>query len=389
MNDTTLAASLLDRARAMKPRLKAQAATVEENRIVSAETIAEFRDAGFFKILQPKAYGGFELPPSVLSDVIYEVASACGSSGWTIAVLGLHQWEVQLLDSEAVAEIWGEDPAILLSSAYAPTGRVEPTEGGFLLTGDYPYSSGCDHAQWAIVGGVRPPRSADDVPTLCGFFVPRSDYEIIDDWKVMGLAGTGSKRLRMEGAFVPERRHHAIFGAAPTPPADTSPIYKLPFGPVFGEMLAAAAHGMAGGLLEQFIERNQARVATLDRSKYSENPDIHRYIAETEYVIRSARKLSHANQQAAFDAVIQGKEQTVIDKARHFWELARSVHACCEAASRLYSISGAHTIFEGDSLQRLFRDLQSAATHMAFNANGYARNYGGMHMGHPNTLNLI
>ncbi len=380
---------LIERARAMKPQLRERAAEVEQARVVGQETISEFREAGFFKILQPKAYGGYEMPPEVLAEVIYEVASACGSSGWTLAVLALHQWEVQLLPDEAIEEIWGEDNNILLSSAYAPTGEVKPTEGGFLLTGEWPYSSGCDHAHWAIVGGVRPPRAEGEEPTLCGFFVPRSEYEIIDDWKTMGLAGTGSKRLRMENVFVPESRHHAIFGAAPPPPDHVSAIYKIPFGLVFGEMLAAASHGMARGILDQYIDRNKSRLAALDRAKYSENPDVHRYIAETEYVIRAARALSHNNQQAAFQAASEGREQPAIDKVRHLWELAKSVHSCTEVISRLYSISGAHTIFEGDSLQRAFRDLHSATTHMAFNFNGYARNYGGMHMGHPNTLNLI
>ncbi len=389
MNDIPTPVSLINAARAMKPQLRERAAQVEEARIVGRETIAEFREAGFFKILQPKSYGGYELPPEVLSDVIFEVASACGSSGWTLAVLALHQWEVQLLPEDAIADIWGDDPNVLLSSAYAPSGNVKPVDGGYELSGEWPYSSGCDHADWAIVGGVRPPRSDDEVPALCGFFVPRSEYEIIDDWNVMGLAGTGSKRIKMDGVFVPERHQHAIFGSAPPPPEDANTIYKIPFALVFVEMLSAAVHGMAMGMLDQFIERNKARLGALDQSKYSENSDIHRYIAETEFVIRSSRMLSHENQRTAFNLAEAGQEQALIDKVRHLWEAAKSVHNCSETCSKLYSVSGAHTLFEGDSLQRLFRDLQSGTMHMAFNYNAYARNYGGMHMGHPNSGSFV
>ncbi len=389
MNETLAPETFIERARAMKPQLRERAAAVEAARIVSDDTISEFRDAGFFRILQPKAYGGYELPPELLTDVIFEVASACGSSGWTLAVLALHQWEVQFLSDEAKAEIWGDDREVLLSSAYAPTGQVAPTEGGYILTGEWPFSSGCDHAEWAILGGIRPPLQDGDPPAQCGFFVPRSEYEIIDDWKTLGLAGTGSKRLKLEGVFVPNHRLHPIFGAAPPPPEDFDPIYKVPFVIVFGEMLAAAAHGMAKGVLDQFVERNQSRIGAMDQSKYADNPDIHRYIAETEFVIRSARALSSSNQQAALEAARQGRPMSTIDKARHLWEFAKSVHTCNEAASRLYSISGAHTIFEGDSIQRSFRDLQSATTHVAFQFNGYARNYGGMQMGHPNNVRLI
>ena len=381
--------SFIERARAMKPQLRERAARVEQERIVGQDTIAEFREAEFFKMLQPKEYGGYELPPSMLTDVIYEVASACGSSGWVLAVLALHQWEVKHLPEQAREEIWGEDRDVLLSSAYAPTGQVEPVDGGFLLSGEWPYSSGCDHAQWAIVGGIRPPMAPGDEPALCSFFVPRSEYEIIDDWQVMGMAGTGSKRLKMEKVFVPNHRHHPIFGAAPTPPAHINAIYKVPFVQVFGEMLAGAAHGMARGILDQYIERNQSRMGAFDRSKYADNPDVHRYIAETEYAIRAARAVSHVNQKAALDAAQDGPEQPLIEKARHLWELSKSVHACTEACTRLYSVSGAHTIFEGDSLQRAVRDLECAVTHVSFVFNSYGRNYGAMHMGHPNTLNLI
>ena len=380
---------IIERARNMKPRLRERAASVEANRLVGEETIAEFKQAGFFKILQPKAYGGYEMRPEVLTDVIYEVAAGCGSSGWTISVLALHQWEVKLLPDEAAAEIWGKDATVLLSSAYAPTGEVRPVEGGFVLNGRWPFSSGCDHAQWAILGGIRPPGGPNEPPAHCGFFVPRADYRIVDDWHPMGLAGTGSKSVVLDNIFVPERRHHPIFGAAPQPAPGSNPIYKLPFGLVFLEMLAAAVYGMARGIFDQFTERSTTRIATLDRSPYSENPDTHRAIAESDYVIRSARALSHANLAAAYDAVDGGYEQPVIDKARHFWEGAKSVHSCAEVAQRIYANSGAHAILEGDSLQRTFRDIQSATTHMAFNFNGYARNYGGMILGHPNLLNLI
>ncbi len=129
--------------------------------------------------------------PEVLTDVIYEVASACGSSGWVIAVLALHQWEVRLLADDVVAEIWGEDPSMLLSSAYAPTGEVRPAEGGFVLSGRWPFSSGCDHAQWAILGGVRPPAGA-------------------------GRAA-GAVRLLRAAHGLPDRRRLAHDGAVPAP----------------------------------------------------------------------------------------------------------------------------------------------------------------------------
>jgi len=385
----TKANELISRARDMKAVLKERSASTEENRRVSDQTIEEFHRAGFFKILQPKRYGGYELPPQVLMDVIFEISSACGSTGWTLAVLALHQWEVQLLPERAMEDIWGQESDVLLSSAYAPTGTVEPAEGGFLLSGQWPYSSGCDHASWAIVGGLRMPEGEGEAPVHCGFFIPREDFTIIDDWRTMGLAGTGSKTLKLDKAFVPQYRHHPIFGAAPPAPADASAIYKIPFGLVFVDALASTVHGIAQGVLDQYVERNQSRLGAMDRSKYADSPDVHRYIAETEYAIRTATALRTGNQQLAFDAAANGCDLSIMQKARHLWEAGKSAHSVTEAINKLYAISGAHTIFEGDSLQRAYRDCQAGVTHMAFNFNAHGRNYGAMKMGHPNSLTFI
>jgi 3-hydroxy-9,10-secoandrosta-1,3,5(10)-triene-9,17-dione monooxygenase len=389
MSDEKLAIELVERARAMKPRLRERSASVEAARVVGQDTINEFHEAGFFKILQPKAYGGYELPITVLTNVIFEIASACGSAGWVYSVLGLHQWEVAQLSAQAIADIWGDDPKALLSSSYAPTGKVELAEGGYLLNGKWRFSSGCDHANWAIIGGVRPPRSAGEEPVLCAFFVSRSDFEIIDDWHTLGLAGTGSKTLSLNNVFVPEHHQHAIFNVVAVP-KDVSPLYKLPYGAVLGEALANAAFGMAQGVLDRFVEINKTRRSAIAQSNYADSPDIHHYIADCAYVIRTARTLSDDNLRRASEAANEGREVPAIDRARHMWEMSKSWNACAEAAAKLFLVSGAQAIFKDDPLQRAFRDVQSAGTHRGaafFDDNG--RNFGAMQLGQPNRLLLV
>lgn len=380
---------LLAKAVAMKSVLRRKAEQVESARIVSSETIAAFKGAGFFRILQPAAFGGYEFSPSALSNIVFEVGRVCGSTAWTLAVLALHQWEVQMLPPQGRDDIWGNDRDVLLSSAYAPTGKVARVEGGFRLSGRWPYSSGCDHADWAILGGVRPPDGQGEAPTLCGFFVPRTEYTIIDDWFTMGLAGTGSKTIELDDVFVPIHRHHPIFGACPPPKGDVAPVYRIPFGLVFIDMLSAAVLGMSAGFHDFFVERNLSRRGAMDGSPYSDNPDVHRYIAEIEYANRSARALLAANQAAVYSQACSGTEIPTLEKARYLWEAGRAAHSCMEATGRLYSISGANTIFAGNEMQRMFRDCQSGVTHMAFNFNLHGRNYGAMRMGHENTLNFI
>lgn len=389
LNEQSLSCNLIERAKAMKIKLKERAASVENDRIVSDVTIAEFHEAGFFKIIQPKEYGGYELPPVVLTEVISQISSACGSSGWVLAVLALHQWEARFLSHQGQEEIWGDNPLNLMSSSYVPSGKVLPVDGGYIISGDWAYSSGCDHAQWAIVGGIRPPVDQGSEPVFCGFFVPRSDYEIIDDWHTFGLSGTGSRTLRLKEVFVPSHRHHPIFGASKPAPGNAGALYKIPFGVLFIEMLAATCRGIAQGALNEFIERNKNRTAALDNAKYSESPDVHLCISETHYAVSSAKALGDKNISDALSIVNRGEDIPIFEQARMLFESGRGVQACNEAIGKLYAQSGAHTIFEGDSLQRLVRDLQAGSTHVAFKQQLYGRNFGSMYMGQPNKVGFI
>lgn len=371
-----LGALLIERARAMKPMLRERSDQTDRERRVSDDSVAKFHEAGFFKILQPREYGGYELPMKVMTDVVFEVGSACGASAWVLAVLGIHMWDVRSLSEETRAEIWGDNPNALLSSAYAPTGEVRAVEGGHVLNGRWPFSSGCDHAQWVILGGLIPSETVGEPPVLQGFFIPRSDYEILDDWHVMGMRGTGSKSIVVKDAFVPARRQHPTMQSSLPNPSDAPLLYHLPFLVVFREPLAAAAYGMAQNALERFVERNSVRKGAFDGSKMAENPAYHRAFAETEYAIRAARALQHANLDATMAELALGNGLDPLRLGRFLSEATYSAQQCYTAISQLFAISGGNGLRDGDPMQLAFRDMTGAATHPSFNFNAYGPRYG-------------
>ena len=127
---------LVARARDMVPVLRARAAECEASRRVPDATIEDFRKAGFFKIVHPAKYGGYELPPTVFFDVCAEIGRGCASSAWVFGIVGIHNWQVGLFPPQAAEDVWGEDPDVLISSSYAPTGKAERVEGGFRLSGE-------------------------------------------------------------------------------------------------------------------------------------------------------------------------------------------------------------------------------------------------------------
>ena len=133
---------LIARARAMVPALKARAKACTAARNVSAESVAEMQAAGFFRVLQPKRWGGYEMSPNVYFDILRTLAEGCMSTAWIYGVIGCHPYELALFHDQAQREVWGSDESTLVSSTYQPVGKVEPAEGGFYLSGRWGFSSG-------------------------------------------------------------------------------------------------------------------------------------------------------------------------------------------------------------------------------------------------------
>ncbi len=114
------AQELIDKARAMGPALRQRAAQCKADRRVPDETIADFHEAGFFKILQPEQWGGYAMDPQVFYSVGLEVARFCPSSAWILGVIAVHNWQLAVFDDRAAQDVWGDDPSVLISSSYAP-----------------------------------------------------------------------------------------------------------------------------------------------------------------------------------------------------------------------------------------------------------------------------
>ena len=205
-DETIEPAELIARARALRPVLRNRQETTERNRRISDETIADIRNAGLFRALQPKHHGGLEIALDDAMRIIMEIAAGCGSTGWVYAVMAMHQWQIGMFPPECQDDVWSDRRQALTASSFSPVGAAVNVEGGWRLEGSWPFTSGCDNADWIILG-VRTLPELDASPTGQGYvIIPKGDYVIEDDWHVVGLAGTGSKDVIVENAFVPSHR---------------------------------------------------------------------------------------------------------------------------------------------------------------------------------------
>jgi 3-hydroxy-9,10-secoandrosta-1,3,5(10)-triene-9,17-dione monooxygenase len=146
----------LQRVRALLPALRERAGHAERLRRLPDKTFADFQEAGLFRCLQPKRYGGYELDPATLYRAVIEIGTVCGSTAWILGVGGVHSWHLALFAPQAQDDVWGKDSSIQISTSLAPTGTVARVAGGFRLQGRWSSSSGCDFCHWAALGGVAP-----------------------------------------------------------------------------------------------------------------------------------------------------------------------------------------------------------------------------------------
>src|SRR5215470_9287937 len=144
--------AMLGRARALIPRLCERAPAAAAARQLPPETIAEYRAAGILRILQPRRFGGMQGRFSLFSRIVEEFTFGCASSAWVYAVLAEHQWIIAQYPEQAQIDVWGDDPEAVASSSLAPRAAARQVSGGWRLSGRYTVSSGCDYAQWAILG---------------------------------------------------------------------------------------------------------------------------------------------------------------------------------------------------------------------------------------------
>ncbi|MGB9396764.1 MAG: acyl-CoA dehydrogenase family protein, partial [Pseudolabrys sp.] len=191
---------LIDRARAIGALAREHALETEQSRQVSAALIGKMRDAELFRVMQPARFGGFEYGYDVFVDLVAAVSSGDGSTGWVYSLGAVHPWLIACYPEEAQQEVWSQDRDAIAAVSYAPTGKAVPDKDGYRLSGRFSFASGCDNANWAILGGMLPLKEGTR-PGL--FLVPRSHFTIHDDWFTMGLAGTGSKTIVVEDQFVP------------------------------------------------------------------------------------------------------------------------------------------------------------------------------------------
>jgi 3-hydroxy-9,10-secoandrosta-1,3,5(10)-triene-9,17-dione monooxygenase len=371
---------MLERARALIPLLAERAPAATAVRQLPAETIAEYHSAGILRILQPRRFGGMQGRFSLFSRIVEDLTYGCASSAWVYAVLAEHQWIIAQYPEQAQVDVWGEDPAAVASSSLAPREAARRVSGGWRLSGRYPFSSGCDYAQWAIIGTFLGEKG--DPRGIAYLLVPLAEVEIVDDWQVLGLLGTGSKSLVLDEVFVPEHRHVMVSDLfAGTPPGalvhPDYPVLRAPRGflvsyslPPVAIALGRRALDIACGGLASRVSRGVTRVA--------ESEVVQMAIGEAAAAIDVATLLLHSGRESSTAAVSAGRKITEAEALRARRDMVYAQHQVSWAIDRLCEMNGARWVYDSDQLGAIRRDVMTILTHHAASRQAAMAPYGKM-----------
>jgi 3-hydroxy-9,10-secoandrosta-1,3,5(10)-triene-9,17-dione monooxygenase len=373
------------RAAALVPTLRARADRAESARQMEKETLDDLHQAGLFRFHQPKRWGGMELPFVAMFDIPAEIARGCASTGWNVGNLSIHHWMLALYDERAQAEVWGQDPDALIASGIAfPQGKGRKVDGGFVISGFWNFSSGVDPSTWNMLAVTV--RDGDKVIDHRMCLVPRGEYEIVDDWQVLGMRSTGSKSVKTTEVFVPEHRALCMYdirGGSSFPGArgNPNPMFRVPLAALGSHCLAGAGVGNAQAALELTTEAIKERSTNYTAMRMRDFQAVQLRVSRAGAQIDAARLVFRADCHTAERTAQEGRAPTMEEKLRFKRNAAWAMDQCTEAVDSLHALAGANGIYDRYPIQRLFRDQHALAAHIGFSWDAQGGPWGLVAMG--------
>jgi 3-hydroxy-9,10-secoandrosta-1,3,5(10)-triene-9,17-dione monooxygenase len=351
----------VEQARELAPRLRERVPTAEGLRRLPDETVQDLIDSGLLLLLVPRAMGGSELNYDAVLDVTAILGEACASTGWVYSLWTAHLWMIAQFPEHLQREVFAGRPCV--SSCVNTSGKPERVEGGYRWTGKGFFSSGSDHSTWLTPAMESP--NDDGTMERRWFLIPRSDYEVVDDWFTMGLKATGSKTVVVNDVFIPDERALKVkdmsVGGAPGASLHPGVLYQAGFEFVFSLPVGMPALGPARAFLKAFQERITARIngenQVLAREAMHSLPRLAQAAADIDaahaVLLQSVRDYCFA----------PAGNFTDVDRAKCRRDTSYAAQLCRRAVNDLFESSGGSSLFESSDMQRLWRDTNAASAH--------------------------
>jgi len=375
----------LRRARELIPFLREQAAACEEARKLTPAVMDALTRTGLMRYLQPKVWGGMELPFVSHFDIPELLSRGDASVGWVVDNLASHHRNIAWFEPKAQQEVWGADPDAGIASGIAfPQGRGVPADGGIVLSGEWNFSSGTDHSDWSLLACIV--RDGGEPIDYSFCLLHRSQYEVVDDWHTLGMRATSSKSVRCKNVFVPAYRSVSMYVVReghewPGLAVHRNPHYRIPISALGGHGIGACLVGNARAALEIAIELVKSRSTNYTGARMRDFQTVQLRIGAAGAKIDAAALLMRNDCLEAQRVYEEGGTLDIETRLRYKRNAAQAARLCVESVDSLQEMAGGAGIYDHHPLQRIFRDQHAAAGHFSFSTDAQLPPWGLVAMG--------
>ncbi|SDI49931.1 Acyl-CoA dehydrogenase [Paraburkholderia steynii] len=365
-DELALRMDLVSRARELTPLLRKNAERTDADRRVVEENVQALKDAGLFRMMVPKRYGGHEAGFRTNLEVTSAVAEGCGSTSWILNLISINAWGISLMSRQAQDDVFGANPDSRAAGVLSPAGTGRRTDGGVRVTGKWYFASGSLHANWGMVGFTEVGVNDEPLGQYLAL-IPVEEMTIEDTWFTVGMRGSGSNCFVAQDVYVPDHRilsvASALEGDYPTP-FKNEPVYQTSFIPAATIVLAGPQLGLARAALRHVIETAGKRsIAYTSYAKQTDSTAFQLQIADAAMKIDAAHLMAWRCTDAIDAAAKRGSQLDLLTRARCRADTGYAVQQVTEALQILVSAHGAGTFAQTNPLQRIWRDSNTGARH--------------------------
>ena len=373
-------------ARALEPLVAAARGDFDQDRRLPDALVDAMRTAGLFRIWIPSAMGGAEVSPLEALSVWEELARQDGSAGWCATIAGGYARLAGAMEETAAREVFGSGRGIVAGSLN-PTGKAVAVPGGYRVSGRWTYGSFIDHSEWVLGNCIAedasgPLKGADGGPDFRLCLMPRDVVEVFDIWHTGGLRATGSNDYQVTDLFVPDRFAIAFPGFHPAA-RQPGPLYATPLPSTFVCGIAANLVGIARAAIDTLVELAASKTTAGAGPVLRDRPLAQADLARAEALLRSGRAWLFEEVGAMWDDVLAGREITMRRRALVRLAAVQSGQNAIAAVNLVYQLAGGASLFQGNRLERCFRDIHVAGQHVVMSPQNYLEPLGRVLFGLP------
>ncbi len=373
--------NLVARAQAIASIVAEDADAAERDRRLTDRTVEAMKEQGLIGIWAPKSLGGLEASPTEGFELFEELAKIHGSAAWNLWIWSTGGQLSATLSEEGIAEMFANGPnGAIGAGGLFPLNPAIPVEGGYRVTGRWPYCSGSGHAQWlgggcAVLGEDGQPRMImPGIPEMRFVTFPREEVEIIDTWHVVGLRATGSNDVTVEDGFMPEHRTSGFGPLAAKGKHFQGPLYRFPVMGTLAAPIGIIATGIAQHAIDEFIALAKTKTPRTSQTKLTEMGAVQSDLAKAHAAVQSARAWLYEVVEDAWQATLRG-DPVGLDKRRDLTLAAtNATRSAAYAVDLAYAGAGGTAVYQTSPIERCFRDVHAATQH----AGTSPRNFEGM-----------